>query len=105
MTQFLRDQASDSEEVVTPLMLDGTYLSRNCYALKKCYRRHQEVTTAQPPVAVFMDVMLFPAGVEHKRNKEMIDFLDSQSHSLGINQRLVSRTQAPLNQTINAWSG
>ena len=29
MTQFLRDQACDSEEVVTPLMLDGTYLSRN----------------------------------------------------------------------------
>ena len=29
MTQFLRDQASDREEVVTPLMLDGTYLSRN----------------------------------------------------------------------------
>ena len=27
--QFMRDQASDSEEVVTPLMLDGTYLSRN----------------------------------------------------------------------------
>jgi len=25
----LRDQAIDSEEVVTPLMLDGTYLSRN----------------------------------------------------------------------------
>ena len=29
MTQFLRDPASDREEVVTPLMLDGTYLSRN----------------------------------------------------------------------------
>jgi len=29
MTQFLRDQASDSEEAVTSLMLDGTYLSRN----------------------------------------------------------------------------
>jgi len=29
MTQFLRDQGSDSEEVVTPLMLDGTYLSKN----------------------------------------------------------------------------
>jgi hypothetical protein len=29
MTQFLRDQGSDSEEVVTALMLDGTYLSRN----------------------------------------------------------------------------
>ena len=29
MTQFLKDRASDSEEVVTPLMLDGTYLSRN----------------------------------------------------------------------------
>ena len=26
MTQCLGDQASDSEEVVTPLMLDGTYL-------------------------------------------------------------------------------
>ena len=29
MTQFLRDHVSDSEEVDTPLMLDGTYLSRN----------------------------------------------------------------------------
>jgi len=29
MSQFLRDQASDSDEVVTTLMLDGTYLSRN----------------------------------------------------------------------------
>ena len=29
MTQFLRDQDRDSEEVVSPLMLDGTYLSRN----------------------------------------------------------------------------
>ena len=29
MTQFLRDEGSDSEEVLTPLMLDGTYLSRN----------------------------------------------------------------------------
>ena len=29
LRQFLRDQASDSDEVVTPLMLDGTYLSRN----------------------------------------------------------------------------
>ena len=29
MSQFLRDQASDTDEVVTPLMLDGTYLSRN----------------------------------------------------------------------------
>ena len=29
MTQFLRDKVSDSEEVVSPLMLDGTYLSRN----------------------------------------------------------------------------
>jgi hypothetical protein len=27
--EFLRDQACDSEEVVTALMLDGTYLSRN----------------------------------------------------------------------------
>ena len=34
MTQFLRDQANDSEEVVTPLMLDGTYLSRNFATLR-----------------------------------------------------------------------
>ena len=34
MTQFLRDQASDREEVVTPLMLDGTYLSRNFATLR-----------------------------------------------------------------------
>ena len=29
MTQFVRDASSDSEEVITPLMLDGTYVSRN----------------------------------------------------------------------------
>eukprot|EP00415_Alexandrium_ostenfeldii_P002413 UN2413 len=33
MTQFLKDRASDSEEVVTPLMPDGTYLSRNSATL------------------------------------------------------------------------
>jgi len=37
MTQFLRDQASDSEEVVTPLMLDGTYLSRNFQCLYQSF--------------------------------------------------------------------
>ena len=32
MTQFLTDEGSDSEEVITPLMLDGTYLSSKfCY--------------------------------------------------------------------------
>ena len=41
MTQFLRVQASDSEEVVTPLMLDGTYLSRNFATLGPL--------TSQPP--------------------------------------------------------
>ena len=41
MTQFLRDQISDSEEVVTPLMLDGTYLSRNFATLGPL--------TSQPP--------------------------------------------------------
>ena len=41
MSQFLRDQASDSEEVVTPLMLDGTYLSRNFATLGPL--------TSQPP--------------------------------------------------------
>ena len=40
MSQFLRDQASDSDEVVTPLMLDGTYLSRNFATLgPTCSRR------------------------------------------------------------------
>ena len=45
MTQFLRDQASDSEEVVTPLMLDGTYLSRNFATLGPL--------TWQPPCGSF----------------------------------------------------
>ena len=37
--QFLRDQASDREEVVTPLMLDGTYLSRNFATLGPMIRQ------------------------------------------------------------------
>ena len=36
---FLRDQASDSDEVVTPLMLDGTYLSRNFATLGPMIRQ------------------------------------------------------------------
>ena len=47
MTQFLRDQASDREEVVTPLMLDGTYLSRNYATLGPMIR--------QPPCESFDD--------------------------------------------------
>ena len=35
----LRDQAIDSEEVVTPLMLDGTYLSRNFATLGPMIRQ------------------------------------------------------------------
>jgi len=46
MTQFLREQASDSEEVVTPLTLDGTYLSRNFATLGPL--------TWQPPCAAAM---------------------------------------------------
>ena len=37
--QFLRDQASDREEVVIPLMLDGTYLSRNYATLGPMIRQ------------------------------------------------------------------
>jgi hypothetical protein len=33
MTEFLREKEYESEEVVTPLMLDGTYLSRNIATL------------------------------------------------------------------------
>eukprot|EP00415_Alexandrium_ostenfeldii_P000897 UN0897 len=39
MTQFLKDRASDSEEVVTPLMPDGTYLSRNSATLGPMIRQ------------------------------------------------------------------
>ena len=46
MSQFLRDQASDSDEVVTPLMLDGTYLSRNFATLGPL--------TWQPPSCSFV---------------------------------------------------
>ena len=35
----MRDQASDREEVVTPLMLDGTYLSRNFATLGPMIRQ------------------------------------------------------------------
>jgi len=45
MTQFLRDEGSDSEEVLTPLMLDGTYLSRNFATLGP-------FLTLQPPCLV-----------------------------------------------------
>eukprot|EP00415_Alexandrium_ostenfeldii_P000293 UN0293 len=45
MTQFLKDRASDSEEVVTPLMPDGTYLSRNSATLGPMIR--------QPPCDFF----------------------------------------------------
>ena len=55
MTQFLRDQASDSEEVVTPLMLDGTYLSRNFATLGPLIR--------QPPCDSF-----FPAAAQGQLN-------------------------------------
>ena len=37
--QWIRDQAIDSEEVVTPLMLDGTYLSRNFATLGPMIRQ------------------------------------------------------------------
>ena len=46
MTQFLRDQVNDSEEVDTPLMLDGTYLSRNFATLGPLYW--------QPPYVSFI---------------------------------------------------
>ena len=46
MTQFLKDRASDSEEVVTPLMPDGTYLSRNSATLGPMIR--------QPPCDRFL---------------------------------------------------
>eukprot|EP00421_Protoceratium_reticulatum_P070201 CAMPEP_0168420968 /NCGR_PEP_ID=MMETSP0228-20121227/33041_1 /TAXON_ID=133427 /ORGANISM="Protoceratium reticulatum, Strain CCCM 535 (=CCMP 1889)" /LENGTH=53 /DNA_ID=CAMNT_0008434865 /DNA_START=60 /DNA_END=218 /DNA_ORIENTATION=+ len=49
MTQFLRDQASDSEEVMETLMLDGTYLSRNFATLGPMIR--------QPPCERFHDFL------------------------------------------------
>ena len=44
-----RDQASDSEEVVIPLMLDGTYLScsgRDVTVKEFCYLRTVNLTAA-----------------------------------------------------------
>ena len=55
MTQFLRDQASDREEVVTPLMLDGTYLSRNFATLGPMIR--------QPPCDLTFISFIFLAAV------------------------------------------
>ena len=42
MTQYHRDQASDSEEIVTSFMQDGTYSSRNFATLG----------TLQPPFGI-----------------------------------------------------
>lgn len=57
MTQFLRDEGSDSEEVITPLMLDGTYLSRNFATLGP-------FLTLQPPCVILM-YALFPHIIFH----------------------------------------
>ena len=68
MTQFLRDQASDSEEVVTPLMLDGTYLSRNFATLGPL--------TRQPPCDSLHYLWRAAAGerddtsVDHEESKK-----------------------------------
>ena len=55
MTQFLRDEASDSEEVLTPLMLDGTYLSRNFATLGP-------FLTLQPPCVGYECRMVCKVG-------------------------------------------
>ena len=54
MTQFLRDEASDSEEVLTPLMLDGTYLSRNFATLGP-------FLTLQPPCVGYESTLPLPS--------------------------------------------
>ena len=54
MTQFHRDQASDSEEVVTSFMQDGTYSSRNFATLGPL--------TLQPPFVL----SLFPSKVNEQ---------------------------------------
>ena len=64
MTQFLRDQASDSEEVVTSLMLDGTYLSRNFATLgpligqPPCVWNLAEAAVRQSPTLGLLQTLL-----------------------------------------------
>ena len=56
MSQSLRDQASNSDEVVTSRMLDGTYLSRNCAT--------SGPTWSQPPRQVLMSVTCLSSGCD-----------------------------------------
>jgi len=63
MTQFLRDQASDSEEVDTPLMLDGTYLSRNFATLGPLPDSRRVISYSWPAVK--------ECGENPKGNKEI----------------------------------
>lgn len=93
MTQFLRDEGSDSEEVLTPLMLDGTYLSRNFATLgpfltlqPPCHSRLTslhvwEASLASDPQEQRKDVVgrLFPhepryemRGLEWKESSTMV---------------------------------
>ena len=72
MTQFLWVQASDREEVVTPLMLDGTYLSRNYATLGPMIR--------QPPCD-FIGLLFFCLASSTER---LSFFFPSFSSSLSI---------------------
>ena len=72
MTQFLRDQPSDSVEVVKALMLDGTYLSRNFATLGPLF---------QPPYVCSRIHLLFIGGCFH------LLFAPFRTHCQGLTPR------------------
>ena len=110
MTQFLRDQASDSEEVVTPLMLDGTYLSRNFATLGPL--------TWQPPCDFFFSLggcLVVNGSKGEKQNFFDIKFLTSSMRSLHSlhpldhggkeknNRRVIKSKEERRWRDLNSW--
>ena len=74
MTQFLRDQASDREEVVTPLMLDGTYLSRNFATLGPFNRQPPCDASSKINWRLTWDIFFIPGSsrtqIDYEKNRE-----------------------------------
>ena len=73
MSQFLRDQASDSDEVVTPLMLDGTYLSRNFATLGPTFWQPPCVSSSFCSAASSCSCWIYIPSIWHESKKTWDD--------------------------------
>ena len=78
MTQFLKDQVSDKKEVVLPLMLDGTYLSRNFATLGPLTRaaaiKDDEITGLEMKREGSMHLVPAVGNSDHKSRSTQANF-------------------------------